>query len=295
MAWLATLALVALGAEPASADPIRLPQAGGGELVLETAATRVITLSPHLTELAFAAGAGHLLVATVAYSNFPAEAAELPQVGDAFRIDTERVQILEPDLVIGWQTGNPAGALSHLSELGFAVWIVEIRQPAEIADAVDLIGQATGTSGPAGRTAAALRSRLSRLERNYAGREPVDYFYQIAEKPLYTVNGEHLISRGLALCGAENVFSQLAGLAPQIGVEAVLVADPAALIAPRIEGQADPLAHWRAWPRLHAVRHGNFLLLPADSISRATPRFFDAVELACTMLDDLRSQAPEPN
>ncbi len=290
----ALLALAgSLVATPVAADLIRLPQAGGGELVLEAPAKRLVTLSPHLTELVFAAGAGHLLSATVEFSNFPAEAAQLPRVGDAFRIDTERVQLLDPDLVLGWQSGNPASALAHLAELGFALWSIEIRRPAEIAEVVEQIGKAAGTADLASHAAREMRRRLAGIAQTYAGRKAVRYFYQIAERPLYTVNGEHLISRGLALCGAENVFSNLTGLAPQIGREAVLVADPLALIAPRIEGAANPLEHWRAWPRLHAVRHENFLLLPADSISRATPRFLDAVELACTMLDDLRSQAPE--
>lgn len=280
---------------PAAAEPIRLPQAGGGELVLEAPAQHLVTLSPHLTELVFAAGAGHLLAAVVAYSDFPPEAADLPQVGDAFRIDTERVQLLEPDLVLGWQSGNPRGALAHLADLGFPVWRIEIRRPEEIADVIDQIGQATGTRENAGAEAAALRRRLATLQRRYAGRDAVSYFYQISEQPLYTVNGEHLISRGLALCGGANVFADLPGLAPQIGVEAVLVADPQALIAPQLEGLANPLAHWKAWPRLRAVRQNHLFLLPADPISRATPRFFDAVELACQMLDDLRSHSPEPH
>jgi hypothetical protein len=74
----------------------------------------------------------------------------------------------------------------------------------------------------------------------------------------------------------------------------VLLANPELLIAPRVAQQPDPLEHFRSWPRLRAVGRGNFLLLPADPISRATPRFLDAVELACGMLDDLRSSLSNP-
>lgn len=296
--WLAAcgaMALAAMGATAAEPEgAIVLPQAGGGELVLKSPARKLVTLSPHLTELVFAAGAGHLLAATVAHSDFPPEASELPRVGDAFRIDTERVHLLNPDLILGWQSGNPPGALSHLTGLGFPLWTVEIRRPGEIADVVELIGQATGTLEAARAAAGDLRRKIAALERRYAGRNSVGYFYQISDQPLYTVNGEHLISRGLALCGGENVFADLSGLAPQIGLEAVLLADPQLLIAPRIAGLSDPLEHWSAWPRLQAVRDENFLLLPADEISRATPRFLDSVELACAMMDDLRSGKLEP-
>lgn len=272
-----------------SAAPIRLPQAGGGELVLEAPAARLVTLSPHLAELVFAAGAGDRLAATVEYSDYPPAAADLPRVGDAFRVDVERIHQLDPDLIIAWQSGNPPEAVAHLSDLGFDVWAMEILQPGEIADAVDDIGRATGTSITAQLAARDLRRRIADIERRYAGREAVQYFYQVAAQPLYTVNGDHLISRGLDLCGGENVFADLTGLAPQVGLEAVLVADPQALLAPLIEGQPNPLDHWRDWPRLQAVRRENFVLLPADAISRATPRFIGAVELACAMLDDLRT------
>lgn len=285
---LLTVVTTTLSAAPDSSQQVSLKQADGGELVLQAPARRIITLSPHLAELIFAAGAGDWLAATVEYSNFPPEASTLPRVGNAFRVDTERIHVLEPDLVLGWQSGNPAAALGQIAQLGFPVWTIEIRQAEEIPEVVEAIGRAAGTSAFAHQAANELRLKIKGLEQKYSDRSPVSYFYQVAAQPLYTVNGEHLISRALALCGGVNVFAGLAGLAPQVGFEAVLVTDPIAMIAPDIEGQENPLNHWKAWPRLFAVEHENFLLLPGDEISRATPRFLDSVELACAMLDDLR-------
>lgn len=269
---------------------IELPQADGSNLRIESPATRLIALSPHLTELVYAAGAGHLLAATVAYSEYPPEAVELPRVGDAFRVDTERIHLIAPDLILAWQSGNPAAALSQLTELGLSVWSIEIRQPDEIATTIEYIGKATGTSASATIAADNIRFKIKELRSSFAQAERVSYFYQVASQPLYTVNGGHLISRSLDLCGGHNVFAQLPTLAPQIGLEAVLLADPDVLIAPNIEGHPDPLEHWKSWPRIRAVSQENYILLPADEISRATPRFVDAVELACTMMDDLRTK-----
>lgn len=293
-AWILAALWAAWPAFAEVATPIELPQADGGALTLEAPASRLVTLSPHLAELVFAAGAGDKLAATVAYSNYPPQVTELPLVGDAFRVDIERVHQLDPDLVIAWQSGNPPDALAQLADLGFRVWVVEILEPGEIADVVEAIGRASATTDIAEASASQIRDRIAALQRRYDGREAVDYFYQVASRPLYTVNGEHLISRSLALCGGVNVFAGLEGLAPQIGLEAVLQADPRALIAPSLAGQQAPLEHWKAWPRLRAVEQGNFILLPADEISRATPRFIDAVELACAMLDDLRQPGETP-
>jgi len=273
----------------ASAD-ITLPQADGDTLQLAAPAARIVTLSPHLAEGLFAAGAGDRLVATVEYSEFPPAAAALPRVGDAFRLDIERIVALRPDLVVAWDTGNPRPAVAQLRALGLPVWSVEIRRPEEIAVFIDDAGRAAGTAAQATGVSAELRARLDRLTARYASAEPLDYFYQVGARPLFTVNGEHLISRGLARCGGRNIFAGEPGLAFQASHESVILADPAALIAPTLPDGGDPLAAWRAWPDLAAVHNDALFLLPADSISRATPRFLDALELACTLLHQLRTQ-----
>ena len=246
-----------------SGDQIRLAQASGGTLVLPNPANKLVTLSPHLAELVFAAGAGEYLQATVAFSDYPPEVATLPLVGDAFRIDAERIHLISPDLVLAWQSGNPAPAISQLSELGLNVWSIEITEPREIARVLDDIGRATGKSGPAGKAAQDVLRRIERLESGYTDARAIPYFYQVAASPLFTITGEHLISRSLALCGGENVFGKLGGLAPQVSAESVLLSNPLLMIAPDVDG-SDPLAHWMSWPRLRAVEQGNLLLLPAD-------------------------------
>jgi iron complex transport system substrate-binding protein len=275
----------------ASESTVDLPQHSGGTLVLEAPARRIVTLAPHLAELAYLAGAGDRLVATVEYSDFPAEAAGLPRIGDAFRFDLERLLALEPDLVVAWGSGNPKAAVAAMEQLGLQVWRTEIRTVGDMARLIRDLGRATGLDSAA--RADALERRWADLENRHAGREPVRYFYQVAERPLYTVSGDHLISHGLAACGAVNLFEDLPALAPQIDPEAVLQADPDVLVAGRLDGGDDPLAAWRAWPRLAAVRDDAFFYLPADLINRATPRLLDAVETACTLFDEYRQRRKE--
>ena len=126
------------------------------------------------------------------------------------------------------------------------------------------------------------------MTRQYAGVDVLDYFYQVGVKPLFTINGDHLISKGISLCGGRNVFDAEPGLAFQVGYESVIVANPAALLAPHREHTLDPLSAWRDWPAMRAVRQEALFLLPADPISRATPRFLDSLELACKLLHSLR-------
>ena len=88
------------------------------------------------------------------------------------------------------------------------------------------ISRAAGTEIAGEANALQLRNMLARLKRANADKTRVDYFYQIAPRPLYTINGQHIISRSLAVCGGHNVFSDLPALAPQISRESVIIADP---------------------------------------------------------------------
>jgi iron complex transport system substrate-binding protein len=269
---------------------VTLPQADGSVLELESPAERLITLSPHLAELVFAAGAGGQLIATVEYSEYPEAASVIPRIGDAFRIDVERVVSLRPDLVIAWESGNPDQAITQLSSLGIPVWSVEIRAPAEIATVLEHIGSASDEQPSADMAAAEFRRRLENLSMRYDARPVLDFFYQVDARPLFTINGEHLISKGLSLCGGRNIFHGQTGLAFQVAHESVIVANPDSIFAPSLDNEADPLAAWLNWAGMQAVQQDALFLLPADKISRATPRLLDALELACSLLDGLRER-----
>jgi iron complex transport system substrate-binding protein len=275
------------------AKEIELPQADGSVLTLPRPAERLVTLAPHLAELVFAAGAGDLLVGSVSHSDHPPAVQDLPRVGDAFRIDLERMLALAPDLVIAWDSGNPGPALQAIENLGLPVWRTEVRELEQMSDLLLELGRATGRTATAGAAEQALRGRIGELRERHGGAGPVRYFYQVAERPLYTLNGRHLVSRALALCGGSNVFENLGSLAAQVSREAVLEADPDLMLAGRAPGEsgAGPLEAWRAWPRLRAVRSGELHYVDADRMNRATPRMLDSVEHVCDLFDRWRRSA----
>lgn len=275
-------------------QPVTLTQADGGLLTLPQSARRVITLSPHLAELVFQVGGGDQVLASVAYTDYPPAAAALPRVGDAFRIDLEQVLALNPDLVIAWASGNPDALLQRLQALGVPVWRTEVRDPQELARLIRELGLALGRRETAMAVAEDLDDRLQTLRARYGQRAEVSYFFQISPQPLYTVNGEHLISRLLSICGGRNIFADLGSLAPTVGEEAVIQADPQVILAARPGAETaaidapDSLQRWRRWPAMDAVSGGHLYHLPADEISRATLRALTGTEKACALLDRAR-------
>jgi iron complex transport system substrate-binding protein len=137
----------------------------------------------------------------------------------------------------------------------------------------------------------AFDARYHALQQRHAGRPAVRVFYQAWDQPLMTVNGSHLISDVIGVCGGRNVFADLPALAPQIDIEAVLAADPDVIIAGSANGAVSPvLDAWRHWPRLSAVRNEHLYAIPWDLVARHTPRILDGAERLCGILETVRSE-----
>ena len=134
---------------------------------------------------------------------------------------------------------------------------------------------------------------MGALAARYAGQPSVRTFYQIWDRPLMTVNDEHLIADVIRLCGGSNAFGSQAQLAPTIGVEAVLAANPEAIVASGM-GDARPewLDQWARWPQLEATRRDNLFFVPPDLIQRHTPRILDGAERLCAQLETARTRRP---
>lgn len=261
------------------------------DVCLEAPARRIITLSPSLTELVYAAGAGEALVGAVSFSDYPPKAEALPRVGSYNRLDSEAILALEPDLILAWDGGSPQAQLDRLSALGLPMYFSDAQDFEAIAHTLERLGQLTGQESQASDEAQRLRDGVAALELRYQDASPVSVFYQIWEKPLMTISGDHWISRSLALCGGNNLFADAEMLVPRPSIENVLATDPEAIITGGLgEPDAEWLESWRRFTRLSAVRHDNLLFIDPDLVHRATPRLLEGTRLLCELLDDVRER-----
>ena len=250
---------------------------------------RIVSLAPHLTELAFTAGAGDRIVATVEYSDHPAAARTIPRIGDAFRVDLERLVALRPDAVLVWESGNPAPTIERIRALKLPVVAFRTQRLEHVATALREIGRLAGTSEVAERAAADYERRIQELRDSYRNRTPLRVFIEVDDRPLYTVNGKQIISEIVELCGGRNVFADLNELAPAIGIEVVIAANPQAIISTD-DTVPDAAAEWSRWRHIEAVRTGNVYTLRSDDIARATTRLTVAAEAVCRTLDTARER-----
>jgi iron complex transport system substrate-binding protein len=263
----------------------------GREVNLAAPAQRIVSLSPHLTELVYAAGAGGRLVGALEYSDYPPPARALPRVGSEAGIDLEAVLALRPDLVVAWPNAGSLRAVNRLAELGLPVFRSEPRALEDIPSTLVRLGMLAGTEAAARMAAAQFDQRAAELERTYSRRPTVRVFYQVWDRPLLTVNGEHVISKVMRLCGGENVFARLPVIAPEVDREAVLRANPRVIVASG-PGDARPawLDEWKRFPGLAAVAGGHLYAIPPELIQRHTPRILDGAERLCAILEGVRAR-----
>jgi iron complex transport system substrate-binding protein len=278
------LALMAASLASNASGAVSVRDDNGNIVTLAKPAQRIVSLAPHVTELLFAAGAGARIVGTVSYSDYPEAAKTIPRIGTYSEIDPERVLAMKPDLIVVWTNGNSAREIDTLRRLGIPVFHSEPRKLEDIPDSILRMGQLLGTEVSASAAAAQLRLKLAALTRQYANRPPVRMFYQVWDKPMYTLSGAHILSEAIRLCGGTNIFAHLKATAPEVSVEGVLREDPEAIFATAEKNYAG-VNIWRPYPAMAAVRADNLFTLDGDLLNRAGPRMITGTAMLCEKLE----------
>lgn len=279
--WFFTAAALSLAAQSIAA-PVTIHDDRGVTVTLSAPARRIVTLAPNLAELVHAAGAGERLVGVSAYSDYPPEVKNLPQLGGFGRFDLERLVALKPDLALAWQSGNSAVEVGMLARLGIPLYIAEARRLEDIPRHIEAIGRLTGSEDTARHSAATFRRAVAELRAAHAHAKPLTVFHEIWHQPLMTVNDRHLIGDAIHVCGGINAFGAMAALTPTLSVENVLAADPDLIVT------SGPTAQWERYPALRAVRARRVNAIDPDYLHRATPRILEGIRQLCGLLDAAR-------
>ena len=283
------LAFLFLVAPCLGALAVTVEDFAGRTVTLAQPAQRIVALSPHIVENLFSAGAGDKVVGVVSYSNYPPEASVIPEIGSYNAYSLEQILALRPDLVIMWESGNGMGTLSQLERLGIPVYVSELRRLSDIPLSIRRLAKLAGTDKAGQAEARRIEDEFGRLRDLHGDQPPVRVLYQIWNDPLQTINGEHLISQVIELCGGDNIFAGTAGLAPRISIESVLQRNPEAIVASGM-GQARPewLDQWRAYPTIDAVANEALFFVEPDHIQRPTARVLLGAQRLCRQLQSLR-------
>jgi iron complex transport system substrate-binding protein len=266
------------------------PTAARGAAAAETQ-PRIISLSPHITELLFAAGAGDRIVGVDDSSDYPAAVAEIPRVGEPDALDVEGLLKLKPTLIVLWDSGTPARRKAELQRLNLQLYVTDQHSLDDIGTTLLEFGRLAGTTAAAEAAARRYRMELADLRAKYAGRPRLKVFYQVWDRPLYTLSGRHVVNELLSLCGGDNLFAELSTLAPAVDKEAVLARNPDVILiaATGAEGVRQTQA-WSRFANLRAVREHHVYTVDPSLLGRMAPRILQGAREVCSLLDEARGR-----
>ena len=269
--------------------PVSVIDFTSNAVTLQKPAQRIIALAPHLVEDVFSAGAGKQLVGVVEYSNYPEQALALPSVGGYGKVNLEAIVELEPDLILGWASGNQNKIFQKIRNLGIPLYIDNPKSLEDVARVIKDIGVLSGNQKTSREAAHQYLNRLSQIKIEFSNTQTIDVFYQVWDKPLYTINGEHIISNIIKLCGGNNIYADESILSPVINLESVIDRNPQVIIASGMgEQRPEWLEDWKKWPQLIAVQKNNLYFVHPDLIQRHTTRILDGAEIVCNQLRQAR-------
>ncbi|WP_397451174.1 cobalamin-binding protein [Pseudomonas sp. NA-150] len=238
-------------------------------------AERVVSLAPSLTEIAVELGAADLLVGVLDGGERPLELAGIPSVGRYGQLDMERLLSLKPDLLLLWPGSVGVAQREQLQRLGIPTYTAEPQTLDQLATQFEQVGLQLGRVERGRQLAEMFRQRVAELRQHYRRDVPLRVFYQVWDRPLYTVGGEQIISDALKVCGGENLFADLSLPAPQVSVEAVLQRKPEVIVA----GSQAQLDAWNAWSL-----NARLVVVPDKGIERPSGQMIGAVEKLCNAM-----------
>jgi iron complex transport system substrate-binding protein len=251
---------------------------------------RIVSLSPFITEAVYAVGAGAELVGVSEYSDYPEAAKKLPTVAGATGIAWEKLAALRPDLVFAWKDTLRDADLERFAQLRIPVVVLTGRRLDDVPATLRAVAASMGREPPP--AASAFEQRIAGQRAQYAGKARVTVLLEIQHRPLMTIAGEHFMNDALAVCGADNVFISLPGVAPEVSWEQLMARDPQAIVGAGAPGnERDFRDRWREHATLRAVKSNALVYVNGDHFYRPTVRLADGIEALCRGIDEVRRAA----
>ncbi len=277
--------------EPQVEKEIRLTDGLKRSVVLSAPAQKIVSMAPSNTEILFALSAGKQVIGRDDFSNYPAEAANLPSVGGNMgAYNMEAITALQPDLVLAAEINTPE-QVKALEDLGIPVYY--LSNPTDIEGMyanLEIVGKLTGREAEAAALVESLRTRVDAVVKKLAGiGDRPSVFYELdgsdPAKP-WTVGPGTFMDLLITLAGGQNAAAGLESQWGQISQEELLVQNPDfILLGDAAYGvTAEQVAARAGWGDLQAVKSGQIVAFNDDMASRPGPRLVDGLEILAKLL-----------
>lgn len=248
---------------------------------------RIVSLSPALTEILFAVGAGDRVVGITDYCDWPPDALDRPRVGGYANPSVEAVLALRPDLVVASPGPGNREAVRAMERAGLRVAIFESETLEETLATVRSVARAAGAEARGEAVVRRMKQRIDSVSGRVAHLPRVRTLFCLQVEPIIAAGRGTLPAQILEAAGGENVLAD--PRYPRLGIESVVALGPDVILQSRMdlpgEGERNAgMDYWQRWPDLPAVKSGRVRMLPGSAALRPGPRVADAVEEIAELL-----------
>jgi len=241
---------------------------------------RIASLSPAVTEILFALGAGDQIVCTDQFSNFPEEAKALPHLKDHVKVSPEALKDFAVDLV--FTSTIIQEKLAHaLRAQDFSVIHQDPRTLLEISESIKRIGMIMGKEPEAKQLVLAMQQTFNDTKRKASllPRKCRVYIEEWHEPPMVSGNWVPEVTR---YAGIECFPLPPRALSREVTLEEVAKFDPDNIVISwcGAGNLADPqlLSKRQGWDVLRAVRQGNIRVIDDSLLNRPGPRLTEGCQ-----------------
>jgi iron complex transport system substrate-binding protein len=268
----------------AAAGPITVTDDSGAEVTLDQPATRIVSLAPANTEIAYAIGAGDKMVAGTSYDDYPEEATSLPKVGDFANPNVEKIASYEPELVLA--AGGIQNKLrSKLEDLGMTVYVVDPTTYDGTIATIQNVGKLAGADEGTAAVVDEMTAAKEEVQAQVSGLAAATTFLEIYSKPLMTAGAGTFIDDMITIAGGENIGAQAGSGFPSFSTEVLVKDDPQVYIADSGSMSEPGEINKRAgFGDLTAVKDGKVYVIEDSIIARPGPRLAEGLRQLVTMI-----------
>ncbi len=232
--------------------------------VNELATTRVVSLLPTFTEIAFELQASEMLVGVSDYCRFPAAAREKPQVGGLLNPHLERILALRPTLVV--LSESQTDLRMKLTQLQIPVQTFRTDTLSDVFEVIRKAGAVFGRQEAAQKVEHRLRECLRRLESESSHQKQCKVLLVVSRQPaslrdVYVAGPQSYLGELLHIAGGVNVAAQLSRAYAPLSKEDIIAANPEVILdfslgefGENPEATQRHLAAWSDLATLEAVR-----------------------------------------
>jgi len=246
---------------------------------------RIVSLTPSVTEILFALGAGDEVVGVSQYSDFPPQATRLPQVGSFLTPNLEAIVALRPTLVIGIGLSSETRQIRALREMGCSILTIRDDSVAEIEESIREIGRMTDRPEAARSLLEKLNAQIDEVRTTVSKLPRVSVLMLVGHEPLIAVGPGTFLDNLLKLCNADNIADSLGQQWPKLSIEYVIAMKPQVILDGQMGSDpAAPAQFWQKYPTIPAVRNHRVYGYPSDRILHAGPRIGTSLEMLAAMI-----------